>query len=383
MKNKGVLSLFALSCILAACTAYKKNKAIVKDTRHYMADSSATKETVILFYNLKKSAEKQVLFGHMEDNMNGYSGWTSGTGKSDVYDVTGVYPAMYGFDFGPVASLKRGKYSDEQLKHTHDQVIEAYQRHGVITFSWHCNNPVSKGSFYWKDSPVNAVSEILPGGAYNKVFAESLTKIADFANNAKYKGKLIPIIFRPWHEFDGDWFWWGRSHCSIEEYKALYRYTVTYLRDTMHVTNFLYAWSPDCNFKSRQQYTERYPGNAYVDVLGMDDYSDLKQGKSPDVAASKLQLITNMAAESHKIAAFTETGLENIPQADWYTTMLLKAMKQGHTQLAYVMVWSNRPKSYWTPYKGHPAEADFVAFKNDPLLVFGDKAGDFYKLSGN
>jgi mannan endo-1,4-beta-mannosidase len=45
-------------------------------------------------------------------------------------------------------------------------------------------------------------------------------------------GKLIPIIFRPFHEFDGNWFWWGANYCTAEEYISVYRFTVNYLRDT-------------------------------------------------------------------------------------------------------------------------------------------------------
>jgi len=383
---------FIIACSIIACTARKKSineisttssdtaLILLKNAKHYMVDTNATKETSALFYNLREIAKTKVMFGHMEDNMNGYGGWTNEPGRSDVFDVTGAYPAVYGFDFGSITSFHPSNYTDEQIQKIHDRVIEAYQRRGVITFSWHYSNPVSKGSFYWAQSPVNAVSEILPGGQYNQVFKKSLEQIADFAAKIKYKHKLIPVIFRPFHELNGDWFWWGQAHCSTEEYKALYRYTVTYLRDTLHVRNFLYAWSPDCGFTSREQYIERYPGNGYVDILGLDDYFDLKTGKSPKVAAGKLKIISDLALEQHKVAAFTETGLENLTQADWYTTMLLKALKDEPVQIAYVMVWSNRPKSYWTPYKGHPAEADFLKFKNDSLMLFGDNLAQIYKV---
>ncbi|WP_259067014.1 glycoside hydrolase family 26 protein [Mucilaginibacter sp. X4EP1] len=388
MNNKFVirLSLLCLAGFIAACALHKKIEitaipGLSKSTVHnWLVDKDATGETAALFYNLKVSSVKQVMFGHMEDNKNGYDGWRNTPGRSDVYEVTGAYPAMYGFDFGGIGSFRPDSLLEKERQVSHDRVIEAYKRKGIVTFSWHFSNPVSKGSFYWKNSPVNAVSEILPGGKYNPVFNECLTKIARFAASVKYKGKLVPIIFRPFHEFDGDWFWWGKTHCTTEDYKALYRYTVTYLRDSLHVKNFLYAWSPDCRFTSREQYTERYPGNDYVDILGMDDYFDLYAGKSPDVAAAKLKIISDLALEQHKVAAFTETGLENVSEPDWYTHKLLKALMADQAQIAYVMVWSNRPKSYWTPYKGHPAEADFITFKNDPHILFGDKMGNVYKI---
>ena len=370
--------------LIAACAVRNKSHntaAFIKRTSSGLVDKSATDETAALFYNMKISAEHHVMFGHMEDNRNGYPGWKDVPGRSDIYEVTGAYPAVYGFDFGGIGSSRPDSITDREANATRTKVIEAYQRNGIITFSWHCSNPVSKGSFYWKQSPVNAVSEILPNGNYNQVFKQSLQNIARFANSAKYQGKLIPIIFRPFHEFDGDWFWWGKSHCTVDDYKTLYRYTVSYLRDSLKVRNFLYAWSPDCNFTSREKYTERYPGSEYVDVVGVDDYYDLRVGQSPTIAASKLKIISDFAIAENKVAAFTETGLENLPEADWYTHMLLKALKEDSTQIAYVMVWSSRPTSYWTPYKGHPAEADFIAFKNDPYMLFGDNIGNMYKIS--
>jgi mannan endo-1,4-beta-mannosidase len=382
---------FVLTSFIIACTVHKQNKyktdvsnpALVSlpEVKRYMADTRATNETAALFYNLQRIAKTKIMFGHMEDNMNGYSGWSKVYGRSDVFNVTGAYPAVYGFDFGGITSFHRGNYIKDEMKNIHDHVIEAYKRNGIITFSWHYSNPVSKGSFYWAQSPVKAVSDILPGGKYNMVFKKSLTEIAYFAATVKYNNQLIPIVFRPFHEFNGDWFWWGQVHCSADDYKSLYRYTVTYLRDSLHVRNFLYAWSPDCGFTNLAQYTERYPGSAYVDVIGLDDYFDLKPGKSPTIAAGKLKIVSDFAIEQHKVAAFTETGLENLPQADWYTTMLLKAMEIDSLKIAYVMVWSNRPKSFWTPYKGHPAAADFLRFKNDPRMLFGDPAMRIYKIN--
>jgi mannan endo-1,4-beta-mannosidase len=385
MKNKVLIqvTLFFLMIFIAGCILFKKpgiERPTVVMARKWLVDKNATYETAALFYNLKISAEKTVMFGHMEDNKNGYDGWRNVPGRSDVYEVTGSYPAIYGFDFGGIGSFRPDSMLEKERQVSHDRVIEAFQRHGIVTFSWHFGNPVSKGSFYWKNSPVNAVSQILPGGNYNAVFKQCMARIARFAGSVKYKGKLVPIIFRPFHEFDGAWFWWGSTHCSINEYKELYRYTVTYLKDSLQVRNFLYAWSPDCRFNSRQQYTERYPGNDFVDIVGMDDYFDLSAGKSPEAAAGKLRIISDFSQEQNKIAAFTETGLENLPEADWYTHMLLPALTSKPARIAYVLVWSNRPKSYWTPYKGHPAEADFIAFKNDPHMVFSDKMGNVYRI---
>jgi mannan endo-1,4-beta-mannosidase len=379
-----------LICLVAACAVQyippvlrpdiqTDNSNFAVDPQGGLITADATAETAALYQNLKILAKTNIMFGHMEDNQTGYDGWLNTPGRSDVYDIAGAYPAVYGFDFGRFVVFRPEDVTEKDADATRAAVIEAYKRNGVITFSWHYNNPVSRGSFYWKDSPVNAVQKILYDGKTNKTYTDDLKKIARFAASVQVDGKLIPIIFRPFHEFDGDWFWWGSTHCTAQEYKLLYRYTVTYLRDELHVKNFIYAWSPDCKFTTRQAYLERYPGNQYVDLVGMDEYSDLKAGKSPAIAAAKFSIVSNFALANKKAAALTETGLENLTLPDWYTAMLLKALKISNAQLAYAMVWANHPNAYWTPpYHGHPSEPDFLKFKNDPYVVFGDRMGNMY-----
>ena len=99
-----------------------------------------------------------------------------------------------------------------------------------------------------------------------------LDKIAFFMQSLEgTHGELIPVIFRPFHELNGSWFWWGKNHCTPEELKKAYRFTVTYLRDEKKVHNLLYAFNTD-RFSSEEEYMERYPGDEWVDVLGFDIY---------------------------------------------------------------------------------------------------------------
>jgi mannan endo-1,4-beta-mannosidase len=155
---------------------------------------------------------------------------------------------------------------------------------------------------------------------------------------------------------------------------------VKYLRDTLNVRNFLYAWSPDRIFDTELQYLERYPGDAYVDLVGTDNYWDLKSGTPVSVAANKLKIVSDYAATRNKLAALTETGLANLTQTDWFTQMLLPVLQTQKLQFCYVLLWANTTNTFWTPYPGHAAAANFIQFKNKPYLLFGDKLPDVYKL---
>ncbi|WP_120180143.1 glycoside hydrolase family 26 protein [Pelobium manganitolerans] len=368
------------------------NKPDLATVKTWLADKNATDETAALFYNLKQLAKNNILFGHQDATKRGLnadgSEWANeqhrpsvSTEKSDVKEVTGQYPAVYGHDFLHIANFETGVWFDYEKAIAKKLTIEAYNRGGVNTYSWHYANPVSKGSFYWADSPQEAVKEILPGGTAHETYKNSLKIIAEYAKSLiGADGKLVPIIFRPYHEMDGSWFWWGAGHSTAEDYKNLYRFTVNYLRDELKVHNFLYGWSPDRNFNSLASYLAFYPGDEYVDLVGSDNYEDLKANVSPTVAANKLKIVADYAISKNKLAALTETGLQNLSKADWYTQNLLKALQSNPLQLSYVLIWANTAGAYWTPYKGHPAEADFIKFKDSPYVMFGSETPNLYKF---
>ena len=361
--------------------------------RSWLVDKNATEPTAALFYNLKKVAKTSILFGHQDDTKRGVTNSTTDWAneqhlptvsreKSDVKEVTGAYPAVYGHDFIHIANFTDGPWYDYEAQIARQLTIDAYNRGGVNTYAWHYWNPVSKGDFYWDKSPVEAVSQIIPGGSAHQVYKGSLKEVADFAKSLMgADGKLVPVIFRPFHEFDGDWFWWGRAHATATDYVTLYQFTVSYLRDSLGVHNFLYAWSPDKNFTSQSEFLQRYPGDAFVDVVGSDNYGDLSDASSPVTASNKYKIVSDYGKAKNKVAAMTETGsTTNLAKSDWFSERLLKVLKAQQLELAYTLVWANTRNNFYTPYKGHPAEADFIKFKNDPYIIFADKIPAMYKI---
>src|SRR5699024_9308538 len=90
-----------------------------------------------------------------------------------------------------------------------------------------------------------SVKAILPGGENHESFLTKLDLVADFLKDCKVGSTYVPIIFRPWHEHNGDWFWWGKGNASEEDYIALFRFTVDYLKDKKGIHHLIYAFSPD------------------------------------------------------------------------------------------------------------------------------------------
>lgn len=373
--KKTILPLLFLLVILSAATNAQRNRPI---------DPQATKETRALYYNLTKLSRHHTLFGHQHATEYGH-GWAGEPGRSDVKSVTGSHPAVIGVDFsgftvGTPAAIAKTK------ENVRKNIIDTYNRGGVTTVAWHFSNPVSKGGFNWVDSvSLPAVKYIIPGGSAHEQYKDILKGIGEFANSVRgADGKLVPMLFRPFHEFDGGWFWWGKPHCTKEEFVTLLRFTVTYLRDSMRVHNFIYTFSPDNRFNSEEEYLDRYPGDAYIDMVGVDNYGDMGRDNKYDLdaAVKKLKIVSNYALKAGKLAAFTETGLESIPKPDWWTGTLLKVMKDQGLELAYVLVWRNdmrSPTHFYAPFPGQVSAPDFIRFYNDPYTLFEKDLRHIYR----
>jgi len=370
---KYILCLILLSVSVLSCS----DAADIQ-----MADKEATRKTKTLFYNLMKiQNEGKVLFGHQEATSYGRT-WVGDKDRSDVKDVTGSHPAVIGLDFAGVTTSDKQRYEKEK-KALVKSVIETYKRGGLTTFAWHASNPANDGSFYWEQDSIKVIPDILPGGVLHEKYKGYLKAIADVSSQFKdEKGDLIPVIFRPFQKIDGEWFWWGKGHCTREEFISLWQFTVDYLKNDLNVHNFIYAFSPDCRFNTEAEYMDYYPGDDYVDMLGMDDYWDFRPdgNNDPSLAEMKLKIVAGVAAKKNKLAAFTETGLEGITQPDWFTATLLPILQK--VNVCYVLVWRNASDMehhYYAPDKGHPAEEDFRKFCADEAILMENDLPEMYK----
>lgn len=347
-----------------------------------LIDKHATEWTKALYHNLSKMQnEGKILFGHHEATSYGRT-WVGDKDRSDVKDVTGSHPAVIGLDYMGVTTSDPQKF--EQAKQTLvASVTDTYRRGGITTFAWHASNPANDGSFYWEKDSIKVVSDIIPGGKLHDKYKKYLQAVANVLSAFKNdNGELIPVIFRPFHEYDGDWFWWGKGHCTKEEFIILWRFTVDYLRNDLDVHNFIYAFSPDCKFFTEAEFLDYYPGDDYVDMLGMDNYWDFRPDgtNDPSLAETKLKIVANVAAKRNKLAALTETGLEGVTQSDWFTATLLPILKK--VNICYVLVWRNasdNPTHHYAPDKGHPAAEDFIKFCNDERIIMENNLPDMYK----
>jgi mannan endo-1,4-beta-mannosidase len=358
--------IFIMTLFCFSCSNLHQEKQETISTSQILIDTKATSQTISLYERLRKISDKGFLYGHQDDLAYGLNWWNK-EGNSDVKAVCGSYPAVFGWELGDLGHER----NLDSIKFTNIQkwIIKAHEMGGINTISWHMLNPVTMGNSW---DQTKAVSSILPGGYRHNFFKDHLKRFASF-NKAltDSKGKQIPIIFRPWHEHNGSWFWWGKEHCTIEEYKTLWKYTVDYLRDTLNIHNLIYTYSPDGQF---DDYSERYPGDDYVDMLGFDYYfrGELTESSIEDFS-NKLINLTTLANTKNKVAILSETGYESIPDKEWHTKAILNPIKTNkkNIKIAYLLTWRNfSKKHHYAPYPGHASEKDFMDFYNDSLTYF-------------
>ena len=360
-----------------------------QNVKNYMVDKNASTETAALFYNLRNLGKSKTLIGQQD----AFNSFYQNNGSSDIKKTTGNDPSILGSDFMFITDKDNPNnnwYVQQENKIIQD-TKDAYNKGIINTFCWHLREPYNEKSFYSADMTseqrTDAFKSLAPGGKFNDWYKKKLDKVASVVSNLKdTNGKQIPIIFRPFHEFDGNWFWWGANYCTAEEYISVYRFTVNYLRDTKNVHNILFAFSPDNSYTTSSSYLSRYPGDDYVDVLGMDNYGDFdnKGTSGASLANSKLKLISDLAISKNKIAALTETGYRVTSTTpainNWFSTYLYDAITNNNLQIAYVMFWSNTSSGYYVPTPGNSNVADFQNFTLKSKIILQNNISKMYSF---
>ena len=282
---------------------------------------------------------------------------------------------------------------------------EASNEGAILTLSMHIPNlaraakrPQADGGYDFSGySPDNLAGHVLhravPGGDLYPVYTAYLDMVADFLLRMQRRG--IPVLFRPLHEHNGDWFWWGVKGTDGADYTALWQYTVHYLRDVRGVHNALYVYASNAPFSSAEDYLDRYPGDAYVDVFGFDFYDD-----DDDTPAFLKQLehaaaLVVSAADAHgKLPALTEVGVHKnggglalTGNDDPHWTSAVAAVARRH-HIPYLMTWANfeqEEKNFYQPFmvsdtRGHELVDGFIDYYNEETSLFADGLGDWRGL---
>ncbi|HVJ21161.1 MAG TPA: glycosyl hydrolase [Polyangiaceae bacterium] len=175
-----------------------------------------------------------------------------------IFDVTGKWPAIAGFDFLFYTPIY-GAGGDDST----EKAIEWYRdKHGIVTFCWHWFVPagLSHRGFYSSETDFDVTRALTPGTEENTQILNDLDVIA--AQLERLRDAGVPVLWRPLHEAEGGWFWWGAK--GPEPAKALYRLMFERFTEEHGLDNLIWIW----NSVSR----DWYPGDDVVDIVSADLY---------------------------------------------------------------------------------------------------------------
>jgi mannan endo-1,4-beta-mannosidase len=265
-------------------------------------------------------------------------------------------PAIYGTDLGfAKAGDKDSAYVREA---TVAELKKQYANGSIITLTWHAvrpteDEPVTFGkSVQGKLTDAQFDEVITPGTALYDRWCMQVDAVAVYLK--LLDDAHVPVLFRPYHEMNGNWFWWGGRR-GERGTKVLYRQIWDRLVNHHKLRNLIWVWNVDQPSQPDRQFVDYFPGQQYVDVLSLDDYGAFQQHYYDELNA----------LSDGKVLAIGETGMPpTIPiyreQPKWTWYMIWAGMTGRRPRRATTVpfvplakivadarMWSLEDSDYW------------------------------------
>jgi mannan endo-1,4-beta-mannosidase len=268
-----------------------------------------------------------------------------------VYELTGHYPAVFGQDFG--FSTDEDKDSTLGRGPMIQEVIRQYRAGSVIALCWHAVRPIDDEPVTFHDSVQGKITEwefqqvLTPGTALHARWERQVDRVAGYLRELQDAG--VPVLFRPYHEMNGNWFWWG-GRPGPNGTAALYRMIFDRYVHVHHLNNLIWVWNvnaPSANAGPVDQY---WPGPAYADVVAMDIYGAFEQSYYDSMLA---------LAGDQKPIALAEVG-----------TMPTLEVLAKQPRWTYMMMWSSFEEGANSPAQLQAIfHAPNIVDRGDPRLA--------------
>ncbi len=306
-----------------------------------LSNPNATKQAKNVYGFLLEQSGKKMLTGVQSE----------GTANNNehinlIAQKTGKHPALAGYDFiflqyspTPAGWSWVVNYSDMSAP------IEHWNAGGLVGYMWHWNVPNSENdwkkgvneynfdgyAFYSSETSFSIVEALKDGTWQHDFIMKDMEKVAGYLKILQDAG--VPVIWRPLHEAAGNynlygiknnaWFWWGRG--GAEPCKQLYRL----MRDTFEkqygLNNLIWVWTLDATQAAESEWADWYPGDDYVDIVGVDIYEENTAAKT-----RQYQACVNLT-EGRKLVTISECG--NIPDP--------AACFDAGNKWSWFLVWSS------------------------------------------
>ena len=262
-------------------------------------------------------------------------------GARKIFATTGHWPALVSVD-----------YTDFKAKgidtHTPNRVLLDYWRAGgLVSASTHLNNPARPEGGGQRDKDVRLADLLVPGTAVQARWLHQLDELAAGLQELQAAG--VVVLWRPFHEMNGGWFWWGAKEPAdfIRAWRQMFDYFTT--QKGLH--NLIWVYSPNKGAHT----ADYYPGDGFVDLIGLDAYTD-------DIDPAHIPGYPELAA-INKPFGFTEYGPHGAanPPGDYDYRRFLAGVAENFPRARFFLSWD---------MKWNPAENKFAReFYNDPRVI--------------
>jgi mannan endo-1,4-beta-mannosidase len=271
MPIKKIKLLCICSSLIFSLPVLQAQQAIVPVTKN------ASPESVQLLQFISRISGKQTLAGQHCVPMVG-SDRLPGIQKQ-----FSVYPAVFGQDFGfsPPGTWDGINFRQRIV----DEAIRRSNEGFIITLMWHAVLPTENEPVEFKPSIQGELSDkewqdlVTPGTLLNERWKSQADVIAWFLKQLQYAD--VPVLWRPYHEMNGDWFWWGKKK-GENGYKKLYRMLYDRLVNFHQLHNLVWVFNANEVKEGVDDYATYYPGDDVVDILATDVYTENFNQKNYD-----------------------------------------------------------------------------------------------------
>ncbi|MFE3454432.1 glycosyl hydrolase [Nonomuraea sp. NPDC059194] len=305
--------------------------------------STSARAVAAWLADLPHRAGNRVVSGHF----GGYSGGTFNLQQiATLHDQTGQYPGVLACDYAGgwhdngTSADWRDDYPTTVDHSCNSALVDWWKAGGLVSISVHAPNPVAPQGFRDRLADFAHLSD--PSTSLGARWRDQLDQIAAGLRELDDAG--VPVLFRPMHEMNGAWFWWGGQ--SPAAFRNVWRAMFDYLTTTKGLHNLLWVYAPDCG---PQQRTAYYPGPDVTDVVGLDCYTN-----APATLNGYDELLT-----LGKPFAFTEMGVGTTGSFDY--RLWIDAIRTRFPATAYFLTWD----SVWSPAANRHA----AQLMNDPWTV--------------
>ena len=305
-----VLGLYYLSGNVAAeLTAYEKelyeSKNVIHTYNGGLSNKNAIQNAKNVYEYMQKMQGKACITGQME------STWMGTPNYEIIYirDNTGKEPAIRGLDF-----MNAG------FEGVTERAAEWWEKGGIVTICWHTGSDFNSGFEEAKADEINWDEAFTKGSpTYNKLI-KGMDRAVPYLQELEDAG--VPVLWRPFHEFDGGWFWWGKG--GSDNFVKLWQMMYSRYTDYWGLDNLIWVLGYSKNTEVDKR--EWYPGDAYVDMLGCDCYepgaSKELYEKSKEVAPEGMPIVYHECGNIPTEAMMKEADAPWGYFLTWHTTDL-------------------------------------------------------------